>query len=378
VLGALLGVREQLLGQATVDFGVGVARPGAGDRPGGHDSGRLAHQHLRRGAGERDVGGFEQNHVGAGVDQAQGAVELQRRAPERHPEAARQDHLEDVTGRDVLLRPSHGGAKRFAVEARNGRRRARRLARQGGRAARRRGVEDPGELVERRLGVRGGRLALDFVRDPQQPLARVIEGQHAIEAAEDRQRQPVAVWRPRRQALEQAHQVVTEPADEAARERRRAPRRRDRSDRRSQRRQRVAGQAVDGAVPVALEAIGVEPVDLARPGAEKAVARDLLAAGHALEQEAVRRDLGQAPVHRQRRDRVRQELADMGDGAARLAHRPPPSSRPRVRAAISSGSSRPVIRRNCNAACHSSTSRPSIAVKPRARAAKTSGVGCWP
>src|SRR5213075_373150 len=84
--------------------------------------------------------------------------------------------------------------------------------------------------------------------------------------------------------------------------------------------------------------VGVEPIETPRSGAEKAEARDLLAAGDALEEKAHRRDLRQSAVEREWRQAVAQELARVRDrpprarvsGNLRGRHRPPRSRRTRA------------------------------------------------
>ncbi len=93
-----------------------------------------------------------------------------------------------------------------------------------------------------------------------------------------------------------------------------------RAEHRAQRLDRRPGQhrrgpALAGGSP--LEAVGVEAVEGARAGAEEAPARDLLAAGHAFEQEADRRKLGEPAVDRQRGDAVGEEFAHVHDRAPR-------------------------------------------------------------
>ncbi len=77
VLGALLGVGEQLRLQARILLGAGAARPGAGD--GAHLDAvlLLAHQHLGGGADHQGRAEAQEEHVGRGVDGAQGAVDVE-------------------------------------------------------------------------------------------------------------------------------------------------------------------------------------------------------------------------------------------------------------------------------------------------------------
>ena len=83
VLGALLGVGQQVLGVGDVLLGGGPAGPGAGDRVGDRPPAGHLDQGLRAGADDvvrRAVGGREAQevHVRAGVRRAQHAVDVQR------------------------------------------------------------------------------------------------------------------------------------------------------------------------------------------------------------------------------------------------------------------------------------------------------------
>src|SRR6185295_11145422 len=86
--------------------------------------------------------------------------------------------------------------------------------------------------------------------------------------------------------------------------------------------ERRAGQALSLAAALDLQAVGVQAVDLARRGAEEAETGDPLAAADALEQEAVRRDLGKTAVDGQRRQAVGQELPNVRHRVTRPARNP--------------------------------------------------------
>ncbi len=201
------------------------------------------------------------------------------------------------------------GPERLASGARSrtGRSSGRRIART--RTSR---ASAPFEPVEGAFGLGRRRLALDLVGDEQQTLLGVVEGDDLVEAPEDRHRQPPRIRRTRRDPLDQPHQVEAEGADEAAGERHRQLGCRVALDQRAQRRERRAGEVAAAAVALDLEAVGIEAVDLARRGAEEAEARHLLAAGDALEEKAHRRERLQALIDRERRHRLRQQLAQMG------------------------------------------------------------------
>src|SRR5436305_10426051 len=75
-----------------------------------------------------------------------------------------------------------------------------------------------------------------------------------------------------------------------------------------ERRQRLARQRLALAPALHLQAVGIETVDLPRRGAQEAEARDALTAGHALQEEAVRRHGGEPAVDRERRQAVGKEF----------------------------------------------------------------------
>ena len=241
VLGALLGVGEQLGLEARV-VGLGraaAARPGNGQ----HERSALgpvavregprvdAGQHFGAGADEREVAlglvqpvDVEVEQVRARVDLPQRAVQVEAVALERHREALREHHLEDVSLDDVRLCRPHAGLEGLLRDAR------RRLVGQqpDGRA----GLDGPvhdlvlevrdavdGVLV-RRLEV--GVVAHERRRDEHELVAHVVERGHGVVEA------PHAVWqseqvrRPDRQRLDLPNRVVACEADGAGRQARQA------------------------------------------------------------------------------------------------------------------------------------------------------------
>ena len=128
VLGPLLGVVDQALGEAAVLLLVCAARVGAGDRPRLDPVAADLDQRLRRGAGDLEVAELEEVHVGRGVDRAQAAVDREGLDRRRRREALRGDDLEGVAGVDVLDDPRDRGFELLALhvggEARAARRRA--------------------------------------------------------------------------------------------------------------------------------------------------------------------------------------------------------------------------------------------------------------
>ncbi len=214
VLGALLGVGEELLGQPLVAGRVHAARPGAGDRAGSRAPALLAHQHLGRGADQRHVGRLEQHHVRARVDHAQRAVERQR----IDRGAARSSGAPAPPGRCRRRRCTPWRCARRlrkvgAVEARRWPwRRPGRLLGHGDAAAA--GLRRSAASRAARAGARPRAidLALDLVGDREHPLAGVVEDDQGVEAGEQRDRQAEGIGGPVRQPLDQADQVVAEVA----------------------------------------------------------------------------------------------------------------------------------------------------------------------
>ena len=147
----------------------------------------------------------------------------------------------------------------------------------------------------------------------------MVEDHQGVEAGEDGDGESEGIGRAVRQALHHAEQVVAEVAHEAAGERNGARLGADLVDHLAQGLQRLAGEVLAFAAALHLQAVGVEAVDRPRRRPQEAEAGDPLAAGHALEQEAVGGEGGQPPVDGERRQAVREELPDMGDGTARPA-----------------------------------------------------------
>ncbi len=98
-----LGVLGQFaLEQPVVVLGLAPG-PRAGDRPRGDDPLPQAHHRFGRGADHGDLGKAQEVQVGTRVEQAQGAVHVERVGAEIQVVALGQHDLEDVPRRDVLL-----------------------------------------------------------------------------------------------------------------------------------------------------------------------------------------------------------------------------------------------------------------------------------
>ena len=103
VLGALLLVGEQIRLEPLVFFLSPPARARAGDRSVLDRAPGDLHQHLGRGAEHGDLAQTQVIHVGRGVDDAQSAIDFERRDAHGHFEPLRKHHLENVTGADIFF-----------------------------------------------------------------------------------------------------------------------------------------------------------------------------------------------------------------------------------------------------------------------------------
>ena len=103
VLGALLLVALQLVGEALILFVGPAARPRAGNRMRHGMPPFDAHQHLGRRPDDRAAAHADEEHVRRRVDVPQRAIDRERIDADLRREALRQHDLVDVAGRDVLL-----------------------------------------------------------------------------------------------------------------------------------------------------------------------------------------------------------------------------------------------------------------------------------
>ena len=129
VLGAFLGVGQQLVFERLVLVRRGAARPGPGDRPDCHRVAAGANQNFRARPGNGEIGIIEIEQERRRIDPPQRPVERERRQRERRLETLRQHHLKNIAGRDVVLRARDHGEKfrRAGVRARRHRGGARRI-----------------------------------------------------------------------------------------------------------------------------------------------------------------------------------------------------------------------------------------------------------
>ena len=114
VLGALLLVPPQLLGQPLILVGRRAAAARAGNRMRLDVPAFDAHEHLRRGADDGLLAHADEEHVRRRVDVPQRAVDVERRRGRRRVEALRQHGLVDLAGGDVFLNLPHRAFERLA------------------------------------------------------------------------------------------------------------------------------------------------------------------------------------------------------------------------------------------------------------------------
>ena len=187
VLGALLRVLLELLGQDLVLAGVGAARPRAGDRVGGQLVALGLEQQLRRGADDLELRRPDEEQVRARVDAPERAVQadaVERRAGRRVGRqverlAAREHDLDRLAGRDRVLGDLDRVDVLVAPEARLDRRR-----RAAGRAVGA-GRAGPAELRGARPGRPLERLEDGLLGDP---VAALEVGRLGVQRRDRRQR----------------------------------------------------------------------------------------------------------------------------------------------------------------------------------------------
>ena len=298
VLGQLLRIVPQLLGEALVLGGRAAARPRPRDRV--HVDATLLdlHQQLRRGPDQRHLAELQQVHVRRGVDHPQRAIELDRVHARLAREALGDHRLNDVALHDVLLRPLH---RPQVVRVRPVRldRAARRPVERGVRQRRKRRIEafhEPFDLGDRLL-IGAVDVAVEArVRDHLDGVQHVVEDQQRIAEHQPRLRHAERVDRGLRDALEVPDRLVAEVAHRPPVEARQ-PGHGHRAELPQLRLHNVEWVAV----------LVLQRTDAVRLGADERVAPHPLAALDGLEQERERaaRDL---EVRRDRRLEVRAHL----------------------------------------------------------------------
>ena len=193
VLGALLGIGEQLLLQRLVLVRRRPARPRAGDRP-DRDRRRRARAPGSPGSSPATakLAEIEVVEERRRIDPAQRAIERERRQREGRLEALRQHHLEDVAGRDVVLGAQHhrGVLGRRRVRGRRDRERAGVAV---GRAQDQRveAVDDGGQPFDREIEGDAGRhvRVRPHRRDHRDAVLDRVEHHHQASAGSARRRE---------------------------------------------------------------------------------------------------------------------------------------------------------------------------------------------
>ncbi len=279
MLGALLLVGEQLLGDPLVVLERGAARARAGDRARRDVPAGDGQHRLRRRARDLKVEEVQEVHVRARVDDAQPAVDRERVDLDVRRPALRRHDLERVAGVDVLDDPRDVGLELLARHVR-GEDRAR--AGRRGRRPRHGAGEQVARLLDRRDGVGVGRLEASVpgvgvhVHEHGDRVLEMVEDEQHVGQHERHVRQPDGVGVRLAERLDRAHEVIAEVADRAAGERRHVRPRRlaVARDLLGRERVRIGRLVTEGPAH-----------DLARAHADEAVAPDLLAALGGLEQE---------------------------------------------------------------------------------------------
>ena len=227
VLGAFLGIGEQLLLQRLVFLRGRAAPARAGDRADGDLAVAGLDQDLGARSGDGEGAEIEEEQIRRGVEAPQRAVERERRQRERRLEALRRHDLKNIAGADVVL-----GALDHAPEFFRRRVRARRrrpllpFDRERGRAHDLRfrfverlveGIDDAGEPFDRARECRlGGHACLrPHRRDDGDRVLDRVEGDDEGGPDEDRVRNADRIGTGRRQVLHQPHHVVAEIAEDA-------------------------------------------------------------------------------------------------------------------------------------------------------------------
>ena len=310
MLGALLGIRAQLLGERHVLGGGRPALAGAGDRARLDAAPLGPHQALRAARDQRDRPEVEVAQVGAGVDRPERPVDRERVHAQVGRQALAGHHLEDVAGMDVAHRLRDRVAEGLGREV------AREVHALPGPVARHAG-ERAAQALERRVdeGLRPGAIGVvadDRGGDDEGLAPQVVEHHDHLGLDEAQVRDPQLVGVRVGQALVEPHQVVGRVPDDAAPEGRQERMRLGRAHRAlPQHAQRVAGR--QGLAPPPFgdgQAIAARLEAPARAGAEERVARDALPLLHGLEQE--RRLAGDLQVRGERGVEVGEHLAEHG------------------------------------------------------------------
>ncbi len=326
MLGALLGIGEQLRGELGV-LGRGRAAPArAGERADGDFAVAQAHQHFRARSHHREAAVIEEEQEGRGVEAPERAIEREGRQAERHAQPHRRHDLEDLAGADVLLRRldhRHAiGARHVGLGRRQLLHRLRRLA--PVRQAALEIAEHVAEPLARAVIGRGRGEAgfRPYRRHHGDAVGDVVEDAHDRGPQQhpvgDRERVRVFVG----QALHQGDHVVAEIAEQPRRHRRQRLRRRDAAlgDQGAQRGERAAGDGLErcrvrARLAVHLGAVAEAAPDQVGLEADEGIAPARGAAFDRFEEEAVGPPIRQLEHGRDRR-------LEIGDQRRPYQHRP--------------------------------------------------------
>ena len=276
VLGALLLVGEQLLGDLLVLGRPGAAGPGPGNRPGRRAAPADREQRLGARPDDLELDEIEEVHVRARVDHAQAAIDRKRVGRGLRGPALRGNDLEGVPGMDVLDDPADDPLELLAghVGLEGGRRQDAALL-LGDRPGQ--GTLHPGDALRGRIpGIADVGAFLDEeVHDHAERVLEVVEDDEQVAEHQRHvgETDHVGIWLP--EGLDRPDEVVSEVAHEPAREGR----------------QSVDGRLLPAPGQLLGEAVGVAAIperpaqDLPGRKPDEAVAAKALALLGGLEQE---------------------------------------------------------------------------------------------
>ena len=222
VLGPLLGIGEQLVGQLAI-LGLGASPPtGPRQRTDRHEPLLDPHQDLGRTADQREIAEREIEQERTGIDDPEDAVDVEWPGAGLHFESLARDDLEDVARLDVLLAMPDDGLVLAAGEIGSDFQRHRGVRgdvahAQVGTAAGEAGDQLVDAIASRLVGRLWVRRRTDVgLRNDQDRLADVVEQDHAIVEGEREIGQSAIVVGDIGQVLGVAHRIVRRIADSPA------------------------------------------------------------------------------------------------------------------------------------------------------------------
>src|SRR3984957_3989285 len=220
VLGALLLVFQQLVGDAPILLRACAARARTGDRARGYVARGDGEQRLGAGTGDLEIAEVQEVHIGTWVDGAQAPVYGKSFDWHLGREALRRHDLEGVARIDVLDDPRH---HRFKVLARHVRLKARRRAPPGFRALRHGTGQACAHFSDRALRGLASQLRIRLrvqlgVSDNRDRVLEMIERDQRIGQHQRHVRQTERIRVRLAERLDGAHQVIAEEAHGTSRE----------------------------------------------------------------------------------------------------------------------------------------------------------------